>query len=228
MRGKAIKVIGPLLPCGITPACAGKSTTAGRGRMLFRDHPRVCGEKTTAEPVVDLSSGSPPRVRGKGIGKHSYRLEVRITPACAGKRLAFRTIFLMSQDHPRVCGEKQRQSQFNSGSMGSPPRVRGKVKQALKACARHGITPACAGKRFRRRLSDDCTWDHPRVCGEKCWPLVWIIWLTGSPPRVRGKGGASWSSWPPAGITPACAGKRATAGTPARRRRDHPRVCGEK
>ena len=50
MRGKACLTLIIRLLLGITPAYAGKSTTAGRGRMPSRDHPRVCGEKYDAPP----------------------------------------------------------------------------------------------------------------------------------------------------------------------------------
>ena len=50
----------------------------------------------------------------------------------------------------------------------------------------------------------------------------------GSPPRVRGKGGGVARSAAAGGITPACAGKRATAREAPWSCEDHPRVCGEK
>ena len=53
-----------------------------------------------------------------------------------------------SQDHPRVCGEKYSFAHFFSPSLGSPPRVRGKVEW-----------------RNPEIYADE---DHPRVCGEKC------------------------------------------------------------
>ena len=45
VRGKGFLHFAHKMLEGITPAYAGKSTTAGRGRMPSRDHPRVCGEK---------------------------------------------------------------------------------------------------------------------------------------------------------------------------------------
>ena len=50
---------------GLTPACAGKTTTRLLRRLSFRAHPRVCGEnvKSVYDWVKNL--GSPPRVRGK-------------------------------------------------------------------------------------------------------------------------------------------------------------------
>lgn len=50
----------------------------------------------------------------------------------------------------------------------------------------------------------------------------------GSPPRVRGKVVDLRLHVGHAGITPACAGKSSPARIPPCRRRDHPRVCGEK
>ena len=74
-------------PIGITPACAGKS---------YR--------------VPDWQSGhpgSPPRVRGKAKEVVSVLSCPGITPACAGKSGGYGIINTNSEDHPRVCGEKQ-------------------------------------------------------------------------------------------------------------------------
>ena len=50
---------------------------------------------------------------------------------------------------------------------GSPPRVRGKVSEALKRGKEVGITPARAGKRVGLSKPRASGWDHPRACGEK-------------------------------------------------------------
>ena len=52
--------------------------------------------------------------------------------------------------------------------------------------------------------------------------------LTGSPPRMRGKGTQYASCRVSYGITPAYAGKRLGLFCVPGRNRDHPRVCGEK
>ena len=52
-----------------------------------------------------------------------------------------------------------------------------------------GITPACAGKRPIKQLSDIEWQDHPRVCGEKVRDFAALVKKDGSPPRVRGKVG---------------------------------------
>ena len=91
----------------ITPACAGKRAALLRRRRGYRDHPRVCGEKTAVGHPRFTIQGSPPRVRGKESFAVPNRLRRRITPACAGKRTRFWLKLHSLQDHPRVCGEKK-------------------------------------------------------------------------------------------------------------------------
>ena len=86
MRGKVVQTAGDVLCHGITPACAGKRLRAQSGCKTLGDHPRVCGEKPAAAHHSTLTRGSPPRVRGKAPMGPNNPLDVRITPACAGKR----------------------------------------------------------------------------------------------------------------------------------------------
>ena len=173
-------------------------------------------------------TGSPPRVRGKVPEQSSYSQAWGITPACAGKRRRLFTSWVMSRDHPRVCGEKVSSTSPIKCLKGSPPRMRGKVDLSLKVVRVLGITPACAGKScpFLRRTSPRR--DHPRVCGEKRSRFKRDQNVKGSPPRMRGKVDLSLKVVRVLGITPACAGKRRSVAAAARSRRDHPRVCGEK
>ena len=53
--------------------------------MSQKDHPRVCGEKYDEQLANPASTGSPPRVRGKGGEEQSQLIDSGITPACAGK-----------------------------------------------------------------------------------------------------------------------------------------------
>ena len=132
------------------------------------------------------------------------------------------------QDHPRVCGEKSTPFGALWATLGSPPRVRGKVHEEVRNKLWFGITPACAGKR-RLLLCPKCTKrDHPRVCGEKLFYAFYHVPCPGSPPRVRGKGIAYMRLSCLVRITPACAGKRKSYSKHKKHHRDHPRVCGEK
>ena len=128
-----------------------------------------------------------------------------ITPACAGKSLSSATI-----------------------NQGSPPRVRGKGRRAIRALRVSGITPACAGKREKAPLGIGAARDHPRVCGEKFQFALPTQLFEGSPPRMRGKGCDFPGRVSAQGITPAYAGKSLSRHVCISRRKDHPRVCGEK
>ena len=91
-----------------------------------------------------------------------------------------------------------------------------------------GITPARAGKRSDGSKCPVKCWDHPRACGEKRPLLIHRSHSRGSPPRVRGKGQVNNQPPERVGITPARAGKSCGNRRRVRRKRDHPRACGEK
>ena len=131
---------------GITPAYAGKRKEAGRARRVWRDHPRVCGEKSFSSEEPCQMWGSPPRMRGKGIFRHRVALHRGITPACAGKRSLPSEKRNPVGDHPRVCGEKEPQCYEDLAGLGSPPRMRGKVCESQGARHDGGSIPAHAGK----------------------------------------------------------------------------------
>ena len=206
---------------GKAAGSSGDYSTAG-------DHPRVCGEKIWLSSVCVHASGSPPRMRGKGMYAMHPARAWGITPAYAGKRTPKWPCFPRKWDHPRVCGEKRSCHQPECLRPGSPPRMRGKVSVFSLPPTTFGITPAYAGKSILPHLFDCAGWDHPRVCGEKFFNVSSVWSLTGSPPRMRGKGLQNLSRPCWYGITPAYAGKSYEAFFSFCRRRDHPRVCGEK
>ena len=106
VRGKVLAKMAKVDGAGITPACAGKSTTSDKLSHHRWDHPRVCGEKKSNLPSGVMAAGSPPRVRGKVEGQAIFSVSWGITPACAGKRDNDPTAESKTRDHPRVCGEK--------------------------------------------------------------------------------------------------------------------------
>ena len=69
----------------ITPACAGRRLHVIQRRDLYKDHPRVCGEKAVVNPRFQSGIGSPPRVRGEDNRVRRHGLQYGITPACAGR-----------------------------------------------------------------------------------------------------------------------------------------------
>ena len=167
-------------------------------------------------------------MRGKVQLRNGKQTSRGITPAYAGKRWTVAGTVAARWDHPRVCGEKASLMLASDAELGSPPRMRGKVREIKTGKSRRGITPAYAGKRRRCCAFRWLPWDHPRVCGEKFLQIGKVVFQVGSPPRMRGKAFLSSASLGIIGITPAYAGKRGLFMPPSVRLRDHPRVCGEK
>ena len=88
MRGKVYFQRSETAANRITPAYAGKRNAWARRKSATRDHPRVCGEKGGELAVDTDEKGSPPRMRGKGVGVQKVAALVGITPAYAGKSAA--------------------------------------------------------------------------------------------------------------------------------------------
>ena len=150
VRGKAVSTPSMRRAVRITPACAGKRAARSWTRCARRDHPRLCGEKSSSFCQNLTPPGSPPPVRGKVSHCRIWDLLPRITPACAGKRQNHGKLALKDEDHPRLCGEKITAPAKRSLQTGSPPPVRGKAHGVLHLLEALGITPACAGKRLRK------------------------------------------------------------------------------
>ena len=106
MRGKVTLLYALADKEGITPAYAGKRSSHAPRACIYRDHPRVCGEKYGSSDMNIRIAGSPPRMRGKGLTNLTFANDDRITPAYAGKSACKSHTCTAYWDHPRVCGEK--------------------------------------------------------------------------------------------------------------------------
>ena len=149
-RGKVTRLYALADLEGITPAWAGKSCVLGLCFELFKDHPRVGGEKTIGLTGNAPVQGSPPRGRGKESGRVNIPARFGITPAWAGKRETKTWEIRRRKDHPRVGGEKALCPPPWLWLMGSPPRGRGKGLASHVPALVNRITPAWAGKRLKR------------------------------------------------------------------------------
>ena len=146
MQGK-VAFATPCAPIlGITPAHAGKSEVHCTPDNFTWDHPRACGEKPMRILWKHAKEGSPPRMRGKVKKNLLKKQYIRITPAHAGKSAFLLVDRDAAEDHPRACGEKNQIWCCDVPTLGSPPRMRGKVsiQRTLESALR--ITPAHAGK----------------------------------------------------------------------------------
>ena len=63
-------------------------------------------EKFCYHPKNPIIKGSPPHAQGKGKTELDVKCKVRITPACAGKRLGCVAARASIWDHPRMRREK--------------------------------------------------------------------------------------------------------------------------
>ena len=88
-------------------------------------------------------------MRGKALHLPYNISLTRITPAHAGKSAILYANCIMTQDHPRPCGEKEELDDIEAAAAGSPPPMRGKVRGSKQPLQRG--------------------WDHPRPCGEKAY-----------------------------------------------------------
>ena len=87
-------------------------------------------------------------MRGKANRIGASDFLYRITPAYAGKRKLLAVIASTKQDHPRLCGEKQKVKILVITTIGSPPPMRGKVRGFFILSLIVRITPAYAGKSY--------------------------------------------------------------------------------
>ena len=106
--------------------------------------------------------------------------------------------------------------------------MRGKGITQKNANPAKRITPAYAGKSYRRISAYPIHQDHPRLCGEKFEFYVDFVHDKGSPPPMRGKEVTHQAPLLPNRITPAYAGKSLQNIPCTFGFRDHPRLCGEK
>ena len=114
-----------------------------------------------------------------------------------------------------------------SGTIGSPPRMRGKLYGVCFGSDGLRITPADAGKTFRGLEGSRLLRDHPRGCGENYTFAKRYAKSTGSPPRMRGKRFVCDRGISQERITPADAGKTGGFAAVPVPTTDHPRGCGE-
>ena len=152
MRGKRAPTAVTVAGQGITPADAGKTALAVADGVPAKDHPRGCGENRTVFKYLFTATGSPPRMRGKQINNFFNIIVLRITPADAGKTGFDQAALMTGMDHPRGCGENDILPSTFKQSLGSPPRMRGKLFISPLYHNYLRITPADAGKTSKHEV----------------------------------------------------------------------------
>ena len=85
MRGKRFAVCTVKKLLRNIPAYAGKTSIALARHSGVSEHPRVCGENQFRLSVVQLVTGTSPRMRGKPGTQPTIERDRRNIPAYAGK-----------------------------------------------------------------------------------------------------------------------------------------------
>ena len=125
-------------------------------------------------------------MRERHVLRDDVAVNLRITPARAGKTRPACHRHERRQDHPRSCGKdvpSHSTSRPQDGSprscgkdifqlywislnLGSPPLVRERLYVTDNLSVHTGITPARAGKTWVFCYGVWVKWDHPRSCGK--------------------------------------------------------------
>ena len=162
---------------GNTPAYAGKTPSPEARGDEGRKHPRLRGEDFRDENLIDSVPETPPLTRGRLNVTTEHLMQLRNTPAYAGKtasnldtrKEAKKHPRLRGEDggrrvlpplmgkHPRLRGEDPRVSVFCGSSSETPPLTRGRRRWRIGFAPATRNTPAYAGKTWRhaeRRAPD--------------------------------------------------------------------------
>ena len=110
---------------GITPACAGNTTSGQTVITAVWDHPRLRGEYSALDALNLFGVGSPPLARGILGNELTPLWKTGITPACAGNTRKLRMMRGCGGDHPRLRGEYVSCRVLLNEEEGSPPLARG-------------------------------------------------------------------------------------------------------
>ena len=176
------------------------------------------------EPKI---GGSSPRMRGAQLFDLPVHVEVGIIPADAGSTPSPFQSRISKRDHPRGCGEHDRNAFCKDNSSGSSPRMRGALTFRVNGDVGQRIIPADAGSTPNRPECRESKGDHPRGCGEHLLGATPPLLRLGSSPRMRGAHKLRLEDHRLSRIIPADAGSTLSRSSATPLPRDHPRGCGE-
>ena len=111
----------------------------------------------------------------------------RLIPAHAGKTRRHKKDTRRARAHPRACGENLFKARCRAITVGSSPRMRGKLERYIPRSEWPRLIPAHAGKTLGRSHRAISAAAHPRACGENPPLHVACGGGGGSSPRMRGK-----------------------------------------
>ena len=165
-------------------------------------------------------------MRGKPEPADGQHLDQRIIPTHAGQTAFCTALDRNSTDHPRACGANGSHLKLRRTTVGSSPRMRGKLMLVLPAMVTRRIIPAHAGQTRWCLPEPIRVSDHPRACGANLWCWWLFCCFFGSSPRMRGKLPSAIGTALSNRIIPAHAGQTRSMLGYSGTMPDHPRACG--
>ena len=220
------RVITPAL-CRFTPTRVGTTSEGVATGPIFTVHPHACGDDSALSRNWMGTYGSPPRVWGRRRLSRPAPRSPRFTPTRVGTTRCH-PLFLWGQSvHPHACGDDLHRLEQPHQSIGSPPRVWGRLARERHVELQNRFTPTRVGTTATRPAPPPCPTVHPHACGDDDRPEWTMLSVHGSPPRVWGRP-SRWSS-PRLGwrFTPTRVGTTATPYMVSSRSPVHPHACGD-
>jgi len=124
-RGGLRHLVGPLVPLGLIPARAGRTSTARPSSRRPTAHPRSRGADKTGLADSAERAGSSPLARGGPLQHGRPVRGIRLIPARAGRTCRSSTKTCVTPAHPRSRGADSIFFSACSVSAGSSPLARG-------------------------------------------------------------------------------------------------------
>ena len=212
----------------IIPTRVGTSHHGSKSSADARDHPHACGDKCRPYVILQIASGSSPRVWGQVDISVNACYCVGIIPTRVGTRRPLPTAPTTHRDHPHACGDKAIQTNGAFYPNGSSPRVWGQVIHPFCEICMIGIIPTRVGTRAHEQNAYYRAEDHPHACGDKKSLANAGITFPGSSPRVWGQAQYYFAVAHGHRIIPTRVGTSFALNDTDTINRDHPHACGDK
>ena len=152
---------------------------------------------------------------------------LRITPTYVGSTNPKYREKQGRQDHPHVCGQYYIMFIYLEANRGSPPRMWVVLDVYDSSSRGIRITPTYVGSTLMYLYSLMKIQDHPHVCGQYSFYIIFVCLLAGSPPRMWVVHLLLHPCLHTCRITPTYVGSTSPRKISSARAWDHPHVCGQ-
>ncbi len=165
------------------------------------------GEDAQIVPSKPYNTETPPHAWGRLYIEHGDALDVRNTPTCVGKMVAWKRNLKAFKKHPHMRGEDVLPIVDLLFVPETPPHAWGRFRCVYIQPVGRRNTPTCVGKiRLVFVCRHQCE-KHPHMRGEDSEPSAPLPLPKETPPHAWGRSGYSYTDFFFIGNTPTCVGK---------------------